>query len=153
MAVIEGTVSKFKKNNLKLYIIVLLGLSLWCVYDGYFNDPWILEHTNEDGSPKPYLTFNRQGPFFLVGLAIVFAVRFFMIKDKKIIADENDLIVSENQKIPYDAIEKIDKTNFKSKGFFIITYKTEQGDQSCKLSDRGYDNLSAILDHLVAKIS
>ena len=108
MDVIVAPLSKFKKNNLKLYIVVLLGLTLWCVYDGYINEDWIQEHTNPDGSPQPYLTANRKGPYYLVGAAILIAIRFFMIKNKKIIADENELVISENQKIPYGAIEKID---------------------------------------------
>lgn len=153
MDVIVAPISKFKKNNLKIYIVVLLGLTLWCVYDGYVNQGWIAEHTNPDGTAQPYLTANRQGPFYLVGLSILLAIKFFVIKNKKIIAQENELVISEKQKIPYGAIEKIDKTKFKEKGFFIITYKDREAEKDCKLSDRHYDNLSAILDHLVAKIS
>jgi len=38
--------SKFKKNNLKIYIVFLLALAAWCAYDGYINEKWIEEHTN-----------------------------------------------------------------------------------------------------------
>ena len=75
------------------------------------------------------------------------------IKDKKVVADESSLIVGKRQ-IAYDSIEKIDKTHFDSKGYFVVTYKDYQGvDANLTLSDRIYDNLSAILDELVAKIS
>jgi hypothetical protein len=79
--------------------------------------------------------------------------RFRALKDKKLLADENELVFSNKEKIPYDSIQKIDKTCFGSKGFFLITYKNKNGSEiSRKISDRTYDNLAAILDKLVAKI-
>lgn len=57
---IEAPYSKYRKQNCLIFIIVFIVLSAWCVYDGYLNDEWITEHTNEDGTPQPYLTFNRQ---------------------------------------------------------------------------------------------
>jgi len=57
-------------------------------------------------------------------------------------------------RIPYDAIESIDKTHFDDKGFFTIIYKENSGPEvRRKLSDRQYDNLEVVLDHLVAKIT
>ena len=77
-----------------------------------------------------------------------------MVRDKKVIADEKELINSNKEKISYDAVEKIDKTHFAKKGFFVITYKREDGGEARrKLSDRTYDNLAAVLDELVAKIT
>jgi hypothetical protein len=36
----------------------------------------------------------------------------------------------------------------------VITYKDESGNEvKCKLSDRAYGNLAAILEHLVSKIT
>ena len=152
--VIEAPISKFKKNNFKIYIAICIGLSIWCIYDGYYNEEWIAEHTNSDGTPMAYLTVNRSAPYYLIGAAVLLAGYFFVIKSKKIIADENELIISAKEKISYDAIEKIDKTNFESKGFFIVTYKDQSGGEvDRKISDRKYDNLSAVLEHLVAKIS
>ena len=73
---------------------------------------------------------------------------------KKLIADENELIFSDKEKIAYDAIEQIYKTNFESKGYFFITYNEDNGKEAGrKISNRQYDNLKAILDHLVAKIT
>ncbi len=70
------------------------------------------------------------------------------------IADENDLIISDKERIPYDSIQEIDKTHFKSKGHFVITYKDKNGKEvDRKITDRQYDNLEPVLDHLVAEIT
>ncbi len=151
---IEAPVSKFKKNNLKIYIVFCLGLLAWCIYDGYFNEKWIAEHTNEDGSQKTYLVANRRAPYLFVPLIGFFAITLFVIKDKKIIADENELVISKNFKIPYDSIQAIDKTLFEKKGRFTIIYNDQNDSElQYKLSDRKYDNLSAVLEHITAKIS
>jgi hypothetical protein len=151
---IEAPISKFKKTNLKIYIAICIGLAIWCAYDGYFNDKWIEEHTDTNGNPESYLVFNRKAPPYFIGAAVLFGAYLFAIRNKKIIADENELIINDKEKISYDAIQKIDKTHFKSKGFFIITHKNKDGREvNRKLNDRTYDNLTAILDELVAKIS
>ncbi|UCE99658.1 MAG: hypothetical protein JSV82_00910 [Planctomycetota bacterium] len=151
---VEAPISKYKKNNLKIYIVFCIGIAIWCAYDGYFNDKWIAEHKNPDGSPQPYLTFNRNAPPFFAGAAVLLVGYLFAVRNKKIIAEENELVLSKKEKISYDSIQKIDKTHFKKKGRFVITYKNKCGKEvSHKLSDRTYDNLPAILEKLVAKIS
>jgi len=151
---IEAPVSKYKKTNLKIYIAACLAIGIWCAYDGYFNDRWIEEHTDVDGTPQTYLVFNRKAPPFFLGAAVLLGVYLFAIRSKKVIADENELIVGDKEKIPYDSVQKIDKTHFGSKGYFIIAYKDKDGTEiNRKLSDRTYDNLAAVLDELVAKIS
>ena len=37
---IEAPISKFKKTNLKICIIICIGLLIWCVYDGFYNEMW-----------------------------------------------------------------------------------------------------------------
>ena len=151
---IEAPISKFKKNNLKIYIVFLVAFAVWCAYDGYFNEKWIKEHTDADGNPKSYLVFNRKAPQFLIGAAVLLGAYLFAIKNRKITADEGELIISDRKRISYDSIQKIDKTHFDSKGFFLITYKGKDGKEvGQKLNDRTYDNLAAILDRLVEKIS
>jgi hypothetical protein len=151
---IEAPISKFKKSNLKIYIAVCIGLAAWCAYDGYFNENWIKEHTSADGNPKPYLVFNRKAPPFFIGAAAILGVHLLVIRNKKLTADENELVISGKEKISYDSIQKIDKTNFDSKGFFIITYKNKDGSEiDRKINDRNYDNLKAVLDKLVAEIT
>ena len=85
--------------------------------------------------------------------ALLFIVRFGILKNKKIVAGDTGL-VTEKQTISYDSIEKIDKTHFDSKGYFIITYKNaDDGESQLKISDKNYDNLGAVLDELITKIS
>jgi len=63
-------------------------------------------------------------------------------------------VLSTKERIACDSIEKIDKTYFESKGYFVITYKDSQGGEVVrKLSNRTYDNMDAVLNELVMKIS
>jgi hypothetical protein len=151
---IEAPFSKFAKNNIKTYIVVCVILAVWFAYDGYFSKEFIQKHTDASGMPDSTLVFNKKAPPVFVGVTVLLCC-YLMVKSRgKIIADENKLVLRNKKRIPYDSIEKIDKTNFGSKGCFIITYKDEKGNVvNHKLSDRTYDNLAAILDHLVAKIS
>jgi len=151
---IEAPLSKFRRNNLLIYIAFCIALVIWCGYDGYLNEEWINEHTNPDGKPETDLVINRAAPPFLLGAAVLLAAYLIVIKNRKLIADESELIISGKQRIPYDSIQRIDKTKFKSKGYFIITYKDEDGtERDCKIGDRKYDNLAPVLDHLVGKIT
>ena len=146
--------SKFKKTNLKIYIVFLIALALWCAYDGYINKSWIEEHTNEDGTPMTYLTFNRNAPYVLGAGAVILGIFLGMVSGKKLTADENELVISEKEKIPYSAIQQINKTHFESKGYFIVGYKTnDDKDAEITISSKKYDNLGAVLDELVSKIS
>jgi hypothetical protein len=151
---VEAPYSRYRKTNCILYIIIILGAAAWCTYDGYFNESWIAKHTNEDGSPKAYLTINRQAPYYASVVALAIAVFWFSVRNKKVVADENELIISEKEKIPYSSIQQIDKTHFDSKGFFIISYKDQDGRGKLKaLSYKKYDNLKAVLEHLISKIT
>ena len=151
---IEAPISKFKRNNILIYVVVCIAAAAWFAYDGYFNKKFIEKHTNEDGKPNTTLVFNKKSPPFFVGGAVLFGVYFYIIKSKKLVADENELIISEKNRIPYDSIEKINKTWFDSKGYFIITYKDKNGKETDRrLSDRTYDGIDRILNHLVEKIT
>jgi inorganic pyrophosphatase len=158
--VIEAPVSKFRKNNLKMYIAACVIFAVIFAYDGYLSKyQWshrssFYEKHVKDGQPDDTMIFNQIAPIVLVLLAAVLAGRLRTLKDKKLLADENELIISEKEKITYDSIQKIDKTGFDSKGFFLVTYKNKDGSEvNRKISNRNYDNLAAILDKLVAKIS
>ena len=151
---IEAPISKYKKTNLKIYIVLCIAVAAWFAYDGYINKDFIEKHTDENGKPNSTLIFNQKAPPFFAGAAVLFGVYLFVIKNKKLVADENELVFSAKEKIPYDSIQSINKTYFDKKGFFVITYKDEHGKEiDRKISERNYDNLAAILDHLVAKIS
>jgi len=151
---IEAPVSKYKKTNLKIYTILCIAVAAWFAYDGYINKDFIEKNTDENGKPNSTLIFNQKAPPFFTGAAVLFGAYLFIVKNKKLVADENELVFSDKKRIPYDSIQSINKTYFEKKGFFVITHKDEHGKvTNRKLSDRNYDNLSVVLDHLVAKIS
>ncbi len=146
--------SKYKRNTCLIWMTVLIGFATYCVYDGYFNNKFRDKHTGHDGKPDGTLVFNQKAPPFLVGVAVLIGAYLFVIRNKKIVAEENALVINGRVNIAYDSIQKIDKTHFDSKGRFTFTYRRPDGKEiDRKLSDRDYDNLGAILDHLVAKIS
>ncbi|RKY12454.1 MAG: hypothetical protein DRP65_01205 [Planctomycetota bacterium] len=158
---IEAPLSKFKINGFKLYIAVCLIAGGVLAYDGYLSKyEWSKRHNfyirhvvENDGKPDGTMNFNRKVPPILLVIAILLGIRWYVIKDKKLVAGENSFITPKRE-IAYDSIQKIDKTRFDSKGYFVITYKDYQGvDTDLKISDRTYDNLGAVLDLLVAKIS
>ena len=151
---IEAPISKFKKTNIKICIAVCIGLVIWCVYDAYFNEEFIKKYTDEDGNPTGWLVINKKAPPFLIGAAVLFGMYLFLLKDRKLLADENELVINNKKRISYDSIQQINKTYFDKKGFFVMTYKDKGGNEArLKLSDRKYDNLPAILERLVEKIS
>ncbi len=151
---IEAPMSKYKRNTLIGGIIFLGGFGIYCIYDGYYNEEFIKKHKDAEGNPNSTLVFNQKSPPYLIGAAVLLGVYLFAIKNKKIVADDNELIISSKERISYDSIQQIDKTYFEKKGFFVITFKDKDGKETRrKLNERTYDNLAAILDHLVAKIS
>jgi hypothetical protein len=151
---IEAPLSKYKRNNFKIYIVVCLVAAAWFAYDGYLNKGFIGKHTDAQGNADFDLVFNRVAPPFLLAGAALFGVHFYAIKGRKLVADDEVLVVPGKETIPYGAIEKIDKTHFARKGFFTLTYKQGDGREAQRtLSDRQYDNLAAVLDHLVTKIT
>ncbi|MGA2071580.1 MAG: hypothetical protein ABSG97_09550 [Sedimentisphaerales bacterium] len=145
--------SKYKVKTFLIYMAVLVGFAAYCIYDGYYNQSFIEKHS-PDGKPDGTMTFNRKAPLYLVGAAALLGVYLLVIRNKKVVAEDNALVIDGKTPIPYDSIEKIDKTDFDKKGYFTFTYKAPDGKEiDRKISDRDYDNLKAILDHLVAKIS
>ena len=79
---------------------------------------------------------------------------YWVVRNKKLVADDQSIALDAKEKISYSAIQSVNKTNFDSKGYFVITYKDDTGNEkSRKISDRTYDNLAAVLDLLVSKIT
>jgi len=157
---VEAPLSKFKKNNFKIYIGVAVLFAVIFAYDGYLSKyEWSGRHSFyeghvKDGKPDDTMRFNQIAPILLVVLVVLLAGRFWAVKNRKLLADESQLVIDGTEKISYDTIQKIDKTYFDSKGYFVITHKDKDGKETNrKLSDRTYDNLAAILNELVAKIS
>jgi len=180
---IEAPYSKHKQTNLKIYIAICIAAAVIFAYDGYLSKyKWSRRYNfykkhvvDNDGKPTATMKFNRWSPPFFIGASVLLWAYLFVVRNKKVIADKNELIISNKERIAYDSIQKIDKTYFRSKterkfvgeksgnvqeirsaneGYFIITYKDHSGSEvNRKLSSRAYDNLSAVLDELVAKIS
>ena len=150
---LEAPFSKHSRNTFLTWAVVCVGFAAWFAYDGFFNKTFIDKHT-KDGAPDSTLAFNRKAPPFLVGAAILIVGLLLIRSRRKIVADDNTIVIDGSESIPYDSIRKIDKTNFESRGFFIVTYKNAAGAEVNRtLSDSSYDNLGAVLDHLVTKIS
>jgi hypothetical protein len=151
---IEAPISKHKKNNFYIYIAVCLAAAIWLSYDGYLNKSFINKHTDENGNPNNTLIFNQKAPPVFAGAAIILGIYLYRIRDSKLLADENELVISDKKRIPYNSIQQIDKTHFEEKGYFTITYKNSSNEENtCKLSSDAYDNLNAVLDRLVTEIS
>ena len=193
---VEAPISKYKKTNFKIFFGICIAVAVIFAYDGYLSKyKWSGRYSfykeqvlDNDGKPTPTMNFNRKSPPFFLAGAVIFAVFLYVIKDKKLLADENELVIRDKKRISYDSIQQIDKTHFRTReekpreekrkfvghsnrklevevqvqeksspppeGYFIITYKNKDGKNvNYKLSDRKYDNLPAILEHLVAKIS
>jgi len=151
---IVGPISKQKRNTLVLYMVMTVALGLYCVYDGFFNATFIQNHSGADGKPDSTLVFNRYAPPAMLLVAAVFGWHWYRIRDRRVVATDRELIITDTLKIPYDVVEQIDKTHFEDKGFFVITYKTDGGrETTARLHGRDYDDLGPILDRLVEKIS
>ena len=144
---------QYKKTNFKIYIVMLLIAAIYFAYDGYFNKTFIKKHTNA-GIADSTLAFNKNSPPFFLGGAVIVAIWFWMVKDKKLVADDEGLVFSEKDKIPYSSIESINKTNYDSKGLFMVEYKLPNGQKSQRQVSSGtYDNLDPVLELLVSKVA
>jgi hypothetical protein len=157
---IEAPVSKFKRNNQRIYAIVCIVFAAIFAYDGYLSKyEWSQRRSFYDkhapqGKLDDTMRFNQIAPIFLAAAAAGFAWRFRTLKGRRVLVTDDGLVIDDKERIYYDSIQKIDKTYFESKGFFIVTYKNSNGAEvSRKISDGDYDNLVPVLDHLVAKIS
>jgi hypothetical protein len=152
MAVV-APLSRYKRNNFYIYIAVCIVGTLWCAYDGYLNETFISEHTNADGQAEWELVFNRIAPPFLAAGIALFGGWFLAVRKHQLVADDEVLSVPGKGAIPYSAIEKIDKTYFKKKGYFTIFYDRNGRAAKLALNDRQYDNLPEVLDLVAEKIT
>ena len=124
---IEAPISNFRKNNLKIYAGVCIIFAIVFAYDGYLSKyEWSHRRSFYDkhvkqGQPDDTMVFNQKAPIFLGIVAALLIARLWVLKNRKLLASESELINSDREKIPYDSIQKIDKTCFDSKGFFKIT--------------------------------
>ena len=147
-----ATYSRHKKQNLKIWMVVLFGCAIWFAYDGYANKGFIEKHTIE-GKADSTLNFNRKSPpIFVLGSALFGAI-LFMRKDRKIETDDRGIILANGNRIDFDAIEQVVKTNFEKKGKFELVYRTGGREERQIFSRYQYDNMEAVLDEVISKIS
>lgn len=151
---VEAPLSRYRRTNLLIYLGACIALALWFAYDGYLNQTFIAEHTTEQGQPDGTLVFNQKAPFLLVPAALLLGAYCYAIRNRKLVAAGDALVFPGGRRIAYEAIEQIDKTHFETKGIFTITYKNDGGRLArYRLTDRHFDNLKPILDHLIAQIT
>jgi len=132
----------------------MVGLGGWFAYDGFLNKGFMAEHTDEEGKPEFVLWFNQKSPPFFLAGAFLFGVRLFMVRNRRIVAEEDELVIDSRVRIPYGSVQEIDKTHFETKGVFTVVYDAPGGKRTRRKIDcRDYENMGAILDHLVAQIS
>lgn len=158
---IEAPFSSYKKKNTLYLCLILFGFAIFLGYDGYLSKyKWSMrysfykEHVIDNGGvPDGDIVMNRKGAPILAIAGIALVVYYFGFNAKrKVVAQDDCLIVDGKKTIPYDSIEQINKTQFDKKGYFVITYKENGQDKEVTLRDRTYDNLGAVLDHTVSKI-
>jgi hypothetical protein len=156
-------VSKYKVKTYLIYMAFCVIVAAVFAYDGYlskyewsyrYNSFYTKHFIDKGNKPDGDMVFNQKAPIYIGILAAMLGGYVLVIRSRKIVADDNALVIDGKTTIPYDSVQKIDKTDFDAKGHFTFTYKTSDGKEiDCKISDRNYDNLKAVLDHLVAKIS
>jgi hypothetical protein len=153
MMALTAPFSKYKRNSFLIWMAAILAFTAYCVYDGYYHQEFIKRHSPA-GKADSVLVFNQKAPPYLVGIVVFLGVYLFVISKRKVVAEDNTLVINCKTSVAYDSIESIDKTDFDSKGRFTITYKGPDGKvQDCIISDKNYDNLKPLLDFLVTKIS
>ncbi len=123
---IVAPASKYKIKTYLIYIVAVVALAAYCVYDGYFSQSFKDKHII-DGKPDKTMVANQNAPYFLGGLAVLMGLYLLVIRGRKIVAEDNALVINSKLTIPYDSIQKIDKTDFDTKGCFVITCKTSEG--------------------------
>ena len=157
--VLIAPLSRHTRNWWMMMIVAAVGLGFWLLYDGFYNQKFIKEHTLVDEStgeetPNSTLIFNRRLPPFFFGAAVLMAAWVAFIWRKRVETTENELIINGKLRIPYDNIEQIDRTDFDKKGRFVLTYQNGSGKEvNCTLKDTSYDDLEPILEHLIAQLS
>ncbi|MCE5340749.1 MAG: PH domain-containing protein [Planctomycetaceae bacterium] len=152
MAVV-APLAKYKKTNYKIWFMILFIAGVWFLYDGKYNQKLIAKHT-KDGKADPTLVFHRKAPPYMIGAACLVAIYAYSMRNKRIVAADEKLILSDIEEIPYKSIESINKTDYDAKGTFIITYKGKDGKVAeKKISNKSWDNMDEVLEVLVSQIT
>ncbi len=145
--------SSYKLGNMKIAFFVLLGLSAWCIYDGYFNQKFIEKHTSVEGKADDTLIFHKYFAYFGLPAAGAAAALFFVSKKKRIVAGQDALQVSADCRIAYSTIEEVDHTDYDATEKFCITYTDGGTEKKLVLNRKKWDGLDEVLEFVISKIS
>ena len=145
--------SSYRLGNIKIAVAVLLGISVWCVYDGYYNQKFIEKHTIAEGKADDTLIFHRYFAYFGVPGAIAAAGAYMVLRKKQLTAGDDGLILDNGDKILYKAIEELDHTDYDLDGKFKITYICSGSEKAIFLTNKKWDGLDKVLECLISKIS
>ena len=144
----EAIGSRYTIKTNYLIAAACMAFALWFLYDGWFNEEFQNENT-EEGKPNITLQLNRTWLPIICGLAMAcFASSAVRLRSRKIRADDKGLALSTGQEIPYESVRQIDKRHFEKEGHFAIEYQAGAGKKRLKLSDRHWDGLGLLLDEL-----
>lgn len=158
---IEAPLSKYRRHNWFITIGISFAMAILFGYDGYLSQyPWSMRHDfyqehviDHGGTPDATMGFNKISSPIFAAVGIAASIYYFcFLRSVAVIADSKGLRYNKIT-INYDQIDSIDKTHFDSKGTFIVYYNDGGQKKQLRLNDRGFDNMPAVLDHLVAKIT
>ncbi|MGD0078835.1 MAG: hypothetical protein ABSB91_09480 [Sedimentisphaerales bacterium] len=160
---LTAPLSRYKKKTFIIWIVACVVFGAFFLYDGYLSKyKWSMRYDfyenhvlKKGGKPDSTMVWNQKWlPAVCGSGALLCGMYLFLIRNRRIVAEDNQIIIDDEVSIAYDTIHKIDKTYFDSKGFFIITYKNKDcSEVRRKISDRTYDNLGPVLELLIKKIS
>ena len=138
----------------RLFIMaaMLLGIGLWCLYDGYFTDQF------KSGPPdelNPYLNyaFNRYGPFVFIPVGLVFLVLGLLGMRKTIVADQEGIGYEGKARIPWSNVTGMDASKLKDKGILKLHYHEGGGKVELVLDSYKLKNFKELVRLVEAKVS
>jgi len=146
---VTATGSKYKQKTGYIIAVFCLGITLYCLYDGWISQDYQQKHI-KDGQPDANLMANR---IYLPLAAMIYGSYMLFssirLRTKKIVADSAQLTLSNGEPVDYSQITQIDKRFFEKEGHFTVFYKKNGQEMKIKLSGQNYDGLGLLLDELV----
>jgi hypothetical protein len=140
MAVI-GTLAKARKIKWLLYMVLSIGFSLYCAYDGWFNEKYKVPEKSGD------LWFNRIGAVVLAFLFIYLVVGYFFIRKTRIVADEKGLNINGKLMIEWPTMTAVDDSKVE-KGLLEITYTHNGKERKYLLDNYKVNHYEEMLDEI-----
>ncbi len=120
-----------------MYIILTLGATIYCYYDGWISEKYFNEPSN--------LWFNRIGSVVLAVAFVVLVIGFFVILKTRIAADDDGIDVNGKAKIPWKDIAAIDDSNVE-KGLVNILYTIDGQEKKWVADSYKIDQFDELLD-------